>query len=802
MHPVVFNRPIFPQPPEPPVEAHTHLNIITTSLGLGGAGRTIHDTVAALAGSHDAATTVDLFVLNGRVSAGELPMGPSLKVHGLGDARSQAQKVQDAAKEILSSPSKVAYTHMMRIHDASSLWAHGIKTIPVIHNVKETWLNSPNAFDPTQVPFVVAVSEHVEEELKADHCPVPVHVLRHEIQRWMTQEQLLRYRQLIRRQHNIRESCFLIGMVGDFKLHKAYTRALRVLHSVRRYFPARLMVIGGWDQKYGGGIIAHTAVCKLALDLGVSLYVIMLGTILPAHPYYAAFDAFLNTSVYEGLSLATLEAIQAGCPVVSADAGGQGEVLGAEDFLIRQSAGVEAYVNALRKIRRRKSVRTVLAEPPLRAELVPKLWVWLANYATAVERKPQRASVLFMTNNLNVGGPERSLVNLLCALPAGYERRLCVLNETSNAAFLEDLDHSATHVFSLCGSRGVLDRVDKILTFIREADVDTLCFWNVDAGVKLLLSKILCHRRVRLVDVSPGPMLFKELSEAELFGKRISFSVQRYLERLDLFVAKYKGGTIPASYGDFNGKTLIIPNGVPFVHCNGGAGPVRVRPDWAEPDFAVVTCCRIAPNKLVHVVLDVASELAALIPGATITIVGGVDHRHRDYWGELQERHKRLKLERIVHFAGCRSDVLSFLGEFRAFLMLSRDQGCPNSSLEAMTVGLPVVANDDGGTSEQVEDKVTGFLVPTDDVRAIAQRLREVLTHPDLAAGMGDAGRQKVLQEFSLELMVERYAGALWRSERAGEVPLQANLGRGGVPLGNNVEDMLGVALASCSGTR
>jgi len=48
------------------------------------------------------------------------------------------------------------------------------------------------------------------------------------------------------------------------------------------------------------------------------------GQVRDIEPYYAAFDVFLNTSIFEGLSVATLEAVQAGCPIVTADAGGAG----------------------------------------------------------------------------------------------------------------------------------------------------------------------------------------------------------------------------------------------------------------------------------------------------------------------------------------------------------------------------------------------------------------------------------------------------------------------------------------------
>ncbi len=88
----------------------------------------------------------------------------------------------------------------------------------------------------------------------------------------------------------------------------------------------------------------YTATCRQAsLSSGVTADVIMPGPVHPAEPYYSAFDVFLNTSIYEGLSIAILEAICRGCPVVSADAGGNAEALGPNDVLIEDSSDVDMY---------------------------------------------------------------------------------------------------------------------------------------------------------------------------------------------------------------------------------------------------------------------------------------------------------------------------------------------------------------------------------------------------------------------------------------------------------------------------
>jgi glycosyltransferase involved in cell wall biosynthesis len=104
------------------------------------------------------------------------------------------------------------------------------------------------------------------------------------------------------------------------------------------------------------------------------------GAIRDARPYFSAFDVFLNTSVYEGLSVAILEAIQAGCPVVAADVGGNAEALDAESELVNDHWDTEAYVAGIEKVVRGRRPSTL--SPASDHDLVPRLWCLLARHAT------------------------------------------------------------------------------------------------------------------------------------------------------------------------------------------------------------------------------------------------------------------------------------------------------------------------------------------------------------------------------------------------------------------------------------
>jgi glycosyltransferase involved in cell wall biosynthesis len=78
------------------------------------------------------------------------------------------------------------------------------------------------------------------------------------------------------------------------------------------------------------------------------------------------------------------------------------------------------------------------------------------------------------------------------------------------------------------------------------------------------------------------------------------------------------------------------------------------------------------------------------------------------------------------------------------------------SVIEAMAFGLPVVATRAGGLPEVVEDGVTGILVPPGDSEALAEAQLRLLLDPDLRRRMGQAGRERVQSEFTVDRIVSQ----------------------------------------------
>jgi glycosyltransferase involved in cell wall biosynthesis len=92
---------------------------------------------------------------------------------------------------------------------------------------------------------------------------------------------------------------------------------------------------------------------------------------------------------------------------------------------------------------------------------------------------------------------------------------------------------------------------------------------------------------------------------------------------------------------------------------------------------------------------------------------------------------------------------------FDVVALTSANEGTPVSVIEALACGLPVVATDVGGVSDVVQDGQSGYLVPANDVAAVAERLERLAGDPKGRRVMGANGRAFVVPRYSVPRLVE-----------------------------------------------
>jgi glycosyltransferase involved in cell wall biosynthesis/peptidoglycan/xylan/chitin deacetylase (PgdA/CDA1 family) len=201
---------------------------------------------------------------------------------------------------------------------------------------------------------------------------------------------------------------------------------------------------------------------------------------------------------------------------------------------------------------------------------------------------------------------------------------------------------------------------------------------------------------------------------------------------------KLRGEGVP------NYKILVIPNGI-----DPSAFPEHTYPSTPRR-IAMVACLR--EEKRIDVLIRAMPQVLARYPDVELALGG--EGRCRE---ELTRITHELGLTERVRFLGHRDDVPQVLAEADLFVLPSRSEAFPNSVMEAMAAGLPVIASNVGGIPELVRDGHNGRLVPAGDVDALARAMLDVLETPSQAERFGRAGREIIERTYSFDRMVDQF---------------------------------------------
>jgi glycosyltransferase involved in cell wall biosynthesis len=181
-----------------------------------------------------------------------------------------------------------------------------------------------------------------------------------------------------------------------------------------------------------------------------------------------------------------------------------------------------------------------------------------------------------------------------------------------------------------------------------------------------------------------------------------------------------------------------------------GRDPARFHPDQ-QARTAIRASLGVADSQTVVIIVSRLVrhkghlELAASLrtSDALLWVVG--NRLDSDRGEDIESALRQAGLGDRLMLLGYREDVPALLAAADIFALPSHFEGLPMSVIEAMLVGLPVVATDTRGPREQVVDGQTGFLVPPRDVPALAMALQQLNQDPALRVRMGQAGQARAL---------------------------------------------------------
>lgn len=355
----------------------------------------------------------------------------------------------------------------------------------------------------------------------------------------------------------------------------------------------------------------------------------------------------------------------------------------------------------------------------------------------------QSKRILFCIPTLDPGGAER-VACILCngLVKAGYDVTILLDKSAKPSNCIYPLDPKIQIIRPLPDkfSGGLLLLWEKRRNLLQfKADCIIGFLW--DMNVTIAMSLNFCRTPVILSERCDMNYDLRGFNKRGLFLLRRGF---RHLNALVLQTEAIKKLMIQAPWSIPKKTIRVIPN------------PVRqfqVQKKLPKCNYPrIIAVGRLTPQKGFDLLLAAFADVAKKFPEWQLDIFG-----QGPLLEELKKQRDQLDLNSRVHFPGITRDAYAEFERSDIFVLSSRFEGFPNVLLEAMAAGVAVIAADcKFGPGEIVDNENNGLLIPSENIPALTQALKRLMSDAELRGKLGRAARS-VQERYAEEKIVERW---------------------------------------------
>ncbi|WP_437187127.1 glycosyltransferase [Planctomicrobium sp. SH668] len=362
--------------------------------------------------------------------------------------------------------------------------------------------------------------------------------------------------------------------------------------------------------------------------------------------------------------------------------------------------------------------------------------------------------LLIVIPTLDQSGAEKQFAMLACQLPK-EEFTVRVVTLSRGGPFESMLNEHGIP-YSILKKRWRLDPITiwKLRREIQafQPDVVLSCLFAANATVRLATIGLARP---------PRTIISERCVDSWKSGWQLALD-RRLQSRTDLLIANSQSvRAFYAGVGFPECKIAVVPNGVEVPPLPGISREEFLKQlNLPEDAKLVMYVGRLAKQKRLKSLLWATKVLSQSDPTAYLLIAG--DGPEKD---DLLFYAQDVEVERHVRFLGHRRDASSLLHLCDVFWIASEFEGMSNSLMEAMACGRPSVVSDIPPNRELVRHDQDGFVANLGDSLGFSQYTERILNSPELAARLGESARQRMLQEFSVSCMVDRYRNLLSNSD-------------------------------------
>lgn len=365
--------------------------------------------------------------------------------------------------------------------------------------------------------------------------------------------------------------------------------------------------------------------------------------------------------------------------------------------------------------------------------------------------KPGQLRVLHVVNRLDLGGAESGILKVIVGLGSEeFTHAVCTARGHS-IQFSQERSFSG-QLFDAAGPGSefqfLMHRFVRIIRQYRPHIVHSRNWGAIEAvfAARLAAVPVVIHSEHGYeLDMLKGMPMRRRLL------RRVAYGLADTVFTVSSDLRDYHAGQAGISPN----KVKVLVNGVDSERFSPRPEKkLAFRADFGLPEnrFLVGTAGRLVAIKDQALLLRTAKILVQHGSDLCVALAGDGPELE-----SLKALAASLSLSDRVYFLGASRNIAAFLNTLDVFVLPSVSEGMSNTVLEAMSSGLPVVATRVGGNPELIEDHTSGLLFRVGEEAELAEHLSNLAADPQLRHALGASARARILREYRLDGMVDRY---------------------------------------------
>ena len=351
--------------------------------------------------------------------------------------------------------------------------------------------------------------------------------------------------------------------------------------------------------------------------------------------------------------------------------------------------------------------------------------------------------ILFFIDCLTSGGKERRLIELMKVLKLHSDIEFEIVVMSHDIHYQEVFDLNIKIHYLIRTSKKDLSVFGKFYKICKDFKPEIVHCWDTMTAIYSVYACKLLHIKFVNGIISNAP------EKQNIFNK-YWFRAKLTFPFSNIIIGNSKAGL--AAYNAPKNKSFCIYNGFNFDRTNNIINSDIIREQLnINKKYVIGMVASFSKNKdyktyfnAAQLLLSQRNDIIFLAIGKNTDSILSKNLIENKYIGNFR-------------LLGKNSGIESFINVMDICVLSTFTEGISNSILEYMALGKPVIATSGGGTNEIIKNEESGFLISPSNPKELAEKIEKLLNNADLRMNMGQVGKEIIINNFSIDKMVNKY---------------------------------------------